>query len=55
MDYRGYHFEAKTMIAGCQVTITHNDAFVRHSSVTKDIEVALAEARLYVDTLSAQL
>jgi hypothetical protein len=43
MDYRGYHFEAKTMIAGCQVTIT------------KDIEVALAEARLYVDTLSAQL
>ncbi len=54
MDYRGYHLEQKTLLVGCQITITKDGTFIRNSSVLKDMKAAIAEARAYIDDLLAQ-
>lgn len=51
MSYRGYELEQKTLIVGCQVIITKNDAFVRNGSILKDMKDAMAEAHAYIDSL----
>jgi hypothetical protein len=51
MLYRGYQLEQKTLIVGCQVIITKNDAFVRNGSILKDMTDAMAEAHAYIDKL----
>jgi hypothetical protein len=55
MLYRGYHLEEKQMMVGWQVTITKDDAFVRHSHISKEREVVLHEARGYIDQLLSQI
>ncbi|HEU0095117.1 MAG TPA: hypothetical protein VFQ52_01585 [Rhizomicrobium sp.] len=51
MGYRGYELEQKTLIVGCQVIITKNDAFVRNGSILKEMKDAIAEAQAYIDSL----
>jgi hypothetical protein len=51
MRYRGYELEQKTLIVGCQVIITRNDAFVRNGSILKEMKDAMAEAQTYIDSL----
>jgi hypothetical protein len=55
MFYHGYHLEKKQLMVGWQVSITKDDAFVRHSSISKDLEAVLAESRSYVDRLMLQI
>jgi hypothetical protein len=49
--YRGYHFERKTLMVGSQVTITRDDVFVQHTTVSKTSDEAITEARAYIDEL----
>jgi hypothetical protein len=51
MTYRGYELEEKTMKAGCQIVILKDGAFVRNSSVVKEMKDAVAEAHAYIDHL----
>ncbi|HEY4075604.1 MAG TPA: hypothetical protein VGM26_01605 [Rhizomicrobium sp.] len=55
MLYRGYDLEQKQMMVGWQVTITKDDAFVRHSGVSKDLETVMVETRDYIDQLLLQI
>jgi hypothetical protein len=55
MLYRGYHLEQKQMMVGWQVTITKDDAFVRHSGISKDLEAVMVETRGYIDQLLSQI
>lgn len=55
MLYRGYHLEQKQMMVGWQVTITKDDAFVRHSGISTALEVVMAESRGYIDQLLSQI
>ena len=51
MTYRGYELEEKTMKVGCQIIILKDGAYVRNSSVVKDMKDAIAEAQAYIDGL----
>jgi hypothetical protein len=55
MLYHGYHLEKKQLMVGWQVSITKDDAFVRHSSISKDLEAVMAESRSYIDRLLLQI
>ena len=55
MLYRGYHLEQKRMMVGWQITISKDDAFVRHSGISSEVEVVLVEARRYIDQLLSQI
>jgi hypothetical protein len=54
MLYRGYHVEKKQLMVGWQVSITKDDAFVRHSSISNDLETVMSESRSYIDRLLLQ-
>jgi hypothetical protein len=54
MLYHGYHLEQKQMMVGWQISITKDDAFVRHSSISTDPEAVMVESRSYIDRLLLQ-
>ncbi len=53
MMYRGYELEQKTLMVGWQVAIRKDDAFVHNGRVCKELDLALDEARGFVDALIA--
>lgn len=53
MMYRGYELEQKPLMVGWQVAIRKEDAFVRNGSICNELDLALDEARKYVDALVA--
>jgi hypothetical protein len=55
MLYHGYHLEKKQLMVGWQVSITKDDAFVRHSSISKDLDAVMVESRSYIDQLLMQI
>jgi len=53
MIYRGYELEQKPLMVGWQVTIRKQDTFVRNGGVCRELDMALSEARSFVDALEA--
>ena len=49
MIYRGYDLEQKTLMVGWQITITKDGKFVRNGTVSKDLSIAMDEAKKFVD------
>jgi hypothetical protein len=51
MDYRGYELEQKTLMVGWQISITKDERFVWHGNVANKLDVAMIEAKRFVDDL----